>query len=206
MPKVKRKQLAEQANAIHEAGHAVARWIETVLPGVKSVSIIPRKKTLGQTVPKSKKWERSLASEEHVRARIRVSLAGRAAEVICLGKRFLGSRDDITQATALAYLMMATEGMDKDVGPTDVERTAESEYLLKKIDRAIERVKEEEHANILNKLRERKQDILKVAFALLEHKELKTKDLKKILGKRPKWKAARGLLMRQRKNNTREKS
>lgn len=205
MPNVKRSELAEQANAIHEAGHTVARWIETVLSGVKSVSIIEKNGSLGRTTPKSKKWERALASEAHVRARIRVAMAGRIAELICLGEAFLGSYDDIKQATALAYLMVAAEGMDKDVGLTDIDGTAESEHLRKRIDQAIDKIKREERMNAIDKLQKHKQDIFKVAFALLEHKELKTKDLKKILGKRKKWKPKRGFLKRV-PNGTRKKS
>ncbi len=167
MPNVKRSELAKQANAIHEAGHTVAQWVETILPGVKSVSIIPKGGSLGRMTPKSKKCEQSLASEEHVRARIRVAMAGRIAELICLGEAFLGSYDDIKGATALAYLMVAAEGMDKDIGLTNIEGTAESEYLRKKIDQAIDKIKREERANAFAKLQKHKQDILKVAFALL---------------------------------------
>ncbi|WKZ28826.1 MAG: hypothetical protein QY323_04830 [Patescibacteria group bacterium] len=205
MPHVKRSVLAAQATAIHEAGHTVAQWIETMLPGVKKVSIIRTKNALGRMTPKSKKWEISLASEAYVRAVIRVMMAGRIAELICLGEAFLGSGDDIERATALAHRVVAVEGMEKGFGLTNLGQMAQSEHVLKQVDLAVAKILREERANAYNKLQKRKQDILKVTFALLERKQLKTKDLKKILGGRKKWKPKRGTLKRIPKS-TRKKS
>ncbi len=192
-----RKDLAKQANAVHEAGHVVARWYESVLPGVKSVTIVPKQQDLGSVTGKRKSWEESLLNVEAAKARIRVYFAGRIAELLCLGEGYLGSRNDIENATELARILVSKEGLWKEVGMVDVEQL--NDEIHKQTGQAIRAILAECEKEATKTLRRRKQQILRVAFALVEQRTLKHKVLKKILGPRPKWKPKRGLLKRQKK-------
>lgn len=191
---ITRTQLAEQANAIHEAGHTVSRWFEPVLPGVKRTTIKEDATSLGRMTPKHKKWEASLSTNESSRAWIRTLLAGRLAEVVCLGEAYIGSSDDLERATSIARTLVAHEGMDEVLGPISIEQMADSEDLRKQVDDAIRAILKECREKEMRNLRRRKQEILRVAFALIEYKTLKHKHLKKILGPRPKWRPKRGAL------------
>ncbi len=191
---ITRTQLAEQANAIHEAGHAVSRWFEPVLPGVKRATIKPDATSLGSVTPKHKKWESSLSTKASSLAWIRTLLAGRIAEEVCLGEAFIGSSDDHEKATSVARTLVAREGMHEELGPICIEQMAGSEALRKQIDDAIRAILQECRVEETKKLRRRKQEVLRVAFALIEHKTLKHKHLKEILGPRPKWRPKRGAL------------
>ncbi len=191
---ITRKELAKQANAIHEAGHTVSRWFEPVLPGVKRTTIKENASSLGSMTPKHKKWEASLSTKESSKALIRTLLAGRIAEEVCLGEAYIGSSDDHGNATLIAKTLVAHEGMNEELGPISIEQMAGSENLRKQIDDGIRAILQECREEEMKKLRRRKQEILRVAFALIEHETLKHKQLKEILGPRPKWRPKRGAL------------
>lgn len=203
-----RKKLADQANAIHEAGHTVSMWTEPLLLGVKRVTIIadPEGGSLGETTPRHKRWMKSLTSHQVVRARIRFFHAGRIAEELCLGERFIGSSDDLENATGLAVLIAAKEGMHDGIGMVCLGKMAASEHAKKLVDKAVTAILDECYREEKKRLTRHKQDILKVAFALMERKTPRKRDLKKLLGKRPKWRMPmKELKRRPKRTNARRK-
>merc|ERR550514_1355561 len=101
--------------AIHEAGHAVAGWfLENADPLLK-VSIVPRSSgALGyaQYMPE----DMPLYTKEALLDRIRVTLAGRAAEDVFIGRITTGASDDLNKVTQLAHQMVSVQGMNSAVG------------------------------------------------------------------------------------------
>ena len=99
-----------QVTAWHEAGHAVTAL---ALPGAHDpvqVTIVPRGAAGGVT------WmggdDQSFLTRSQARARLAVSLAGRAAEELLLDGDFTqGAAGDLSTATALAGRMVAEWGM-----------------------------------------------------------------------------------------------
>ena len=91
--------------AYHEAGHAVAGWyLEHADPLVK-VSIVPRgAAALGyaQYLPK----EQFLYQTEQLMDEMCMTLGGRAAEEIVLGKISTGALTDLERVTKMAYSMV----------------------------------------------------------------------------------------------------
>jgi cell division protease FtsH len=102
--------------AYHEAGHAlVARHSRGADP-VRKVSIVPRgSAALGYTLQLPRE-DHALATESELEARIRVLLAGRAAEKLVLGETSTGAESDLERATALARHMVCLFGMSPAVG------------------------------------------------------------------------------------------
>lgn len=203
-----RKKLANQANAIHEAGHTVSMWTEPLLLGVKRVTIVPDPDgaSLGATTPRYKRWMKSLTSHQVVRARIRFFLAGRIAEELCLGEPFVGASDDLENATGLAMLIAAQEGMHDGVGMVCLGKMAESEHAKKIVDKAVTAILDECYREEKKRLARLKQDIMKVAFALMEQKTIKRRGLRKLLGKRPPWRLPmKELKRRPKRTNARRK-
>ena len=180
------KKLLARRLAIHEASHAVAAWFDPCLPKVRKASIKRKEGSLGRVIVKWKWRHSSNASRETWLAVIRWGLASKAGEQLCLGNHALGVWGDLHESTQLAWNLEAFFGMGKELGSASVMGLAFEPDLAKRINRAASKTVNEQYAEILKMMKPRKQKILAVAHALLEEKTLKTKDLKKILGKRPK--------------------
>lgn len=112
--------------AYHEAGHALLGLLLPDADPVRSVSIIPRGRSLGATV-QSPVDERFNYSEEELRARIAGALGGRTAEVLVYGNVSTGAEDDVQTVTKIARSMVTRWGMSPELGPLDYreERTGE---------------------------------------------------------------------------------
>jgi len=101
--------------ALHESGHAIVGWfLENADPLLK-VSIVPRSSgALGfaQYLPE----EMALYSKEAMLDKIAVSLGGRAAEELFVGKISTGASDDLNKVTQMAYAMVSVYGMNPKIG------------------------------------------------------------------------------------------
>jgi ATP-dependent Zn protease len=101
--------------AHHEAGHALVGWLLPHTDPVLKVSIIPRgQAALGFAMQLPE--ERYIHSIEYLQERMCVLLAGRAAEVAIFGEISSGAQDDLEKVTELAYSLMLSYGMNKDIG------------------------------------------------------------------------------------------
>lgn len=180
------KKLLARRLAIHEASHAVAAWYDPRLPKVRKASIEKKEGSLGRVIVNWKWRHSSNARRETWLAVIRWGLASKAGEHICLGDHAVGVWGDLYQSTQLAWMMEAFYGMGKELGSASVMGLAFEPDLAKRINKAASKTVNDQYAVILKALKPREQEILAVAHALLKEKTLKTKDLKKLLGKRPK--------------------
>ena len=82
---------------------------------VRKVSIIPRGQALGVTLS-TPEDDRFNYSEDELRAKIRVSAGGRAAEELVFGEATTGAESDIQQVTRIARGMVERWGMSEKVG------------------------------------------------------------------------------------------
>merc|ERR1719210_1261501 len=101
--------------ALHEFGHAIAGWFTEFADPLLKVSIVPRSNgALGfaQYLPD----EISLFSQEAILDKIAVSLGGRAAEELFVGKISTGAADDLDKVTKMAYAMVSVYGMNPELG------------------------------------------------------------------------------------------
>ncbi len=101
--------------AYHEGGHAVVGMLTPGADPVRKVSIIPRGMALGVTLS-TPEDDRFNYSEQELRAKIRVSLGGRAAEELVFGEATTGAESDIQQVTRIARGMVQRWGMSEKVG------------------------------------------------------------------------------------------
>jgi hypothetical protein len=102
--------------AYHEAGHALTGMLTPGADTVRKVSIVPRGHALGVThaAPDADRFN---YDEGALLAKIRVAIAGRAAEELVYGDRSTGAESDIQQLTEVAYAMVARWGMSSELGP-----------------------------------------------------------------------------------------
>ncbi|HEX6550588.1 MAG TPA: cell division protein FtsH, partial [Gammaproteobacteria bacterium] len=77
--------------------------------------------------------ERYTLSEDYLRDRLAVMLAGRAAEQQLLGNVSSGAGDDIRAATNLARSMVSRWGMSEEIGPMDLRESEDAPFLGREI-------------------------------------------------------------------------
>lgn len=118
--------------AVHESGHTAVAYFTPGADPLHKVTIIPRGRSLGGT-HQLPEIERHTLSEEYLKARLSVILAGRAAEQVFLGSVSSGADEDIRMATQIARSMVGRWGMSDEVGPVDVRESDEHPFLGREI-------------------------------------------------------------------------
>ena len=178
--------------AYHEAGHAICGWyLEHAYPLLK-VTIVPRgTAALGyaQYTPK----EQYLYNTDQLNDQICMTLGGRASEDIFFGKISTGAQNDLQQITRIAYAMVTVYGMNDKVGNVSFydpqQETAftkpYSEETSKLIDQEVRKLIDEAYDKTKKLLTEKRDDVEKLANALLEKEVLFQSDVETLIGKRP---------------------
>ncbi|MFW5659101.1 MAG: ATP-dependent metallopeptidase FtsH/Yme1/Tma family protein, partial [Bacteroidota bacterium] len=179
--------------AYHEAGHAVVGWFAKHADPLVKVSIIPRGvAALGyaQYLPK----DQYLYTNAQLRDRMMMTLGGRAAEELIFGEISTGAQNDLERVTSMAYSMVAIYGMTDKVGNVSYREGLSgemsftkpySEDLARRIDEEALAIIRDAYEGSRNLLRERAEELEKVAQALLEHEVIMQDDLIKLIGERP---------------------
>jgi cell division protease FtsH len=187
-----------QRIAYHESGHALVGHMTPGADPVQKISIIPRAAgALGYTLQMPLD-DRYLLSKDKVLDRVRVLLAGRAAEEVVFGVISTGASDDLEKASEIVREMLTVYGMSEKapnlslVGRrgaiylgAGIERAPHSEDLAETLDaealailgRCYEQAKQ-----LLQHERERLETLAK---RLLEEEELDRDALLSLLGARP---------------------
>ena len=185
----------KKLTAYHEAGHALAAWLSVGADPVHKVTIIPRGRALGVTqfLPEE---DRLNISESILKTRLMYILGGRAAEKIVLGEYSAGAENDLTEATKLARRMVASWGMSERLGPVSYRTSDEHPFLGKEIHEQREfsehtaQVIDEEISRVLHEasdtaealLQEHREQLDKLADALVAHEVLDDNEIEEILG------------------------
>ncbi|MFM2338919.1 MAG: hypothetical protein RL115_2112 [Bacteroidota bacterium] len=178
--------------AYHEAGHAVCGWfLEHAYPLLK-VTIVPRgTAALGyaQYTPK----EQYLYNTDQLSDQICMTLGGRASEQIFFSKISTGAQNDLQQITRIAYSMVTVYGMNDKVGNISFydphQETAftkpYSDETAKMIDEEVRKLIDIAYEKTLALLTEKKEEVEKLANALLDKEVLFQSDVELLIGKRP---------------------
>ncbi|HTD94486.1 MAG TPA: ATP-dependent zinc metalloprotease FtsH [Chitinophagaceae bacterium] len=178
--------------AYHEAGHAICGWfLEHAYPLLK-VTIVPRgTAALGyaQYTPK----EQYLYNTDQLSDQICMTLGGRASEDIFFGKISTGAQNDLQQITRTAYAMVTVYGMNDKVGNVsfyDPQQETSftkpySEETSKIIDQEVRKLIDDAYVRTKALLTEKRQQVEKLAEALLEKEVLFQSDVELLIGKRP---------------------
>ncbi len=178
--------------AYHEAGHAICGWyLEHAYPLLK-VTIVPRgTAALGyaQYTPK----EQYLYNTDQLNDQICMTLGGRASEEIFFGKISTGAQNDLQQITRTAYAMVTVYGMNEKVGNISYYDPQQdntftkpySEDTAKLIDDEVRELIDSAYDRTKELLTDKKEQVEKLANALLEREVLFQSDVEALIGKRP---------------------
>jgi cell division protease FtsH len=178
--------------AYHEGGHAIVGMLTPGADPVRKVSIIPRGQALGVTLS-TPEDDRFNYSEQELRAKIRVSAGGRAAEELVFGDATTGAESDIQQVTRIARGMVERWGMSEKVGfltvaPQDGQSPLlpgsepVSEATQELIDAEVRRIVDEEMEATEQLLADNRERLDALADALLERETLDEADAYAVAG------------------------
>jgi cell division protease FtsH len=171
----------KERTAFHESGHALLGMLTAGADPVRKVSIIPRGQALGVTF-QSPQADRYGYSVKYLRGRIVGALGGRAAEDIVYGDVTTGAESDLDQVTSIARQMVGRWGMSETIGPVSVLPPPGQESPLgvdgvapatkELVDKEVRRIVDESYAEAVATLRKHREQLDRLAHALLERETL----------------------------------
>jgi cell division protease FtsH len=186
----------KEKTAYHEAGHTLLAWQLSGAHRVHKVTIVPRGRSLGatQTLPAE---DRMSISEPELRDHLAVLLAGRAAEKLIYNETTVGAENDLERASHLARRMVMNWGMSDRLGPVSYKLSNEdpflgreihqqrqfSEHTMEVIDEEVGRILREQSDRAYETLRSQRDQLEKLAEALLAKEELDESEIETILGR-----------------------
>lgn len=179
--------------AYHEAGHAI---VGLNLPDgaiVQKVTIIPRGNAGGYNLITPKK-ERILNSKNELLDTITSYMGGRCAEELFFDDITTGASGDIQSATRIAKDMVQTYGMS-DLGPIQYNSGNDSVFLGRdynspsnassqvayEIDTEVRKIIDQCHDKALKIIKNNKQDLIKIAEALIVNETLTAEEINEII-------------------------
>ncbi|CAN8315218.1 unnamed protein product [Cochlearia groenlandica] len=185
-------KLERRTVAYHESGHAVAGWFLEHAEPLLKVTIVPRgTAALGfaQYVPN----ENLLMTKEQLFDMTCMTLGGRAAEQVLIGKISTGAQNDLEKVTKMTYAQVAVYGFSDKVGllsfpPRDDGYDFNKPYSNKTgaiIDQEVREWVSKAYEKTVELIEEHKEQVAQIAELLLEKEVLHQDDLLKVLGERP---------------------
>jgi cell division protease FtsH len=182
--------------AFHESGHTLLALLVPGADPVHKVSIIPRgTAALGYTMQVPME-DRYLTSRSELLGRLVVLLGGRASEELTFGEITTGAHNDLEVATQIARRMVCEFGMSEKLGHLTfgrrehqiflgrdlVEEKNYSDETARLIDLEVKRLVDEAYERAKKTLVEHREDLQKLAAALLEKEVLDAEEVKGFLG------------------------
>ncbi|XP_047310127.1 ATP-dependent zinc metalloprotease FTSH 10, mitochondrial-like [Impatiens glandulifera] len=185
-------QLERRTVAYHESGHAVVGWFLEHAEPLLKVTIVPRgTAALGfaQYVPN----ENLLMTKEQMFDMTCMTLGGRAAEQVLIGKISTGAQNDLEKVTKLTYAQVAVYGFSEKVGLLSFPQRDEGFEMSKPyssktaaiIDNEVREWVAKAYERTVQLVEKHKDQVAKIAELLLEKEVLHQDDMIQVLGQRP---------------------
>ena len=183
--------------AYHEAGHAIIGLYLEDSNKVQKVTIIPRGTAGGYNLMTPKE-EKMLTSKNDMLAQITGYMGGRVAEEIFFEDVTTGASGDIDSATRLARDMVTIYGMS-DLGPVKYDHSQQSVFLGRdyasssnvsgqvafEIDQEVRKIMDQCHKHATELVNQHKDELVKIAEALIEHETLTAEEIDAIINPSP---------------------
>jgi cell division protease FtsH len=189
----------KRATAVHEAGHALLHYHLPHSDPLHKVSVVPRGRALGMAISLPEKDVYSRA-RSWLEDRIAIMYGGFAAERLVYGETTTGTAQDIRQATDFARKMVCEWGMADQMGPVAYGQEEEpifigkeiaqhkdySENTAMSIDEAIKKILEAALTRVTAILKEHRDQLDKLADALVSRETLEDSEIRVLLGFPPR--------------------
>ncbi len=201
-PAKKRKVVSEKELklvAYHETGHAILGELLEHGDRTHKVTIIPRGRAGGYTIPLPEE-ERSYHTKKELLDRVTSLLGGRAAEEVFLDDISTGAQNDMERATQLVRAMVTEYGMSEKIGPLtlgqkhdeqiflgrDISRQRNySEEVAAAVDKEISSIINQCYQRAIQLLKENTDKVESIVEALIERETLDSEDIRKLMRGEP---------------------
>ncbi len=183
----------KRRTAVHEAGHALAAWLQPGVEKLDRVTIIPRGRAAGVTMFQHDE-DRVDRSAGELQARLVMMMGGRAADKLVVGEPLSGAVMDLKMGTRLARVMVTQFGMSDRLGPVYFQQHDEHVFLGKDLheprdfSEGTAKIIDEEVQRIMTAALDRASDLLaanrdnldRLTEALLLHEELDAAEVERV--------------------------
>ncbi|MGL5716671.1 MAG: ATP-dependent metallopeptidase FtsH/Yme1/Tma family protein [Paraclostridium sp.] len=178
----KNSKLIEREKRIvsyHEAGHALVSNTLGINP-IQKVSIIPRGQALGYVLQLPDE-DRYIYTKDELVGKIKILLAGKAAEEIIFGHKSTGAKDDLKKVTDIATQMVCDYGMS-NLGFMTIDNNQKN-FLSKKVQEEANSIITSCYEETLNLLNSNLNDLHLVSQHLYDKETMTHEELKDIIRK-----------------------
>ena len=165
----------------HEAGHAIVSNIVNICP-VQKISIVPRGEALGYVLQLPDE-DRYIYTKEELIGKIKILLAGKAAEEVIFNHLSTGARDDLKKVTEIADQMVCEYGMSK-LGFMTIEGNSKS-FLSEQVQREANKIVEDCYKETIDLIKSNINDLHIVANYLHDKETMTLEELKSLIQKEP---------------------
>jgi cell division protease FtsH len=185
--------------AIHEAGHALLHYFLKNADPLHKVTIVPHGRALGMamSLPEEDSYSRTRG---WIQDRIVICYGGWTAEKAFYDETTTGTKQDLEQATDMARRMVCEWGMAEELGPVTYGQEDEpiflgkeiarhkdySEETAKRIDAAVRKILDEGRSVAEKIIASHKDELEKLADALIARETLTDDEVREIIGLPPK--------------------
>ncbi len=171
-----------ERTARHEAGHAFVCYLQGETPSY--LTIVARDNHGGYMLHADQE-QKGIYTKEELLQRVRVSLAGRAAEVVYYGKEqglSTGAQNDLEKAARTITHMLCSYGMDEEIGLLPIDTTnLELSPIYEEIRKRMRVIIQEEFAKTVEMIQQNKDSIDCLVQALLEKNKLTSNEIDRLL-------------------------
>ena len=167
--------------ARHESGHALICSLAGEKP---SYLTIVARGNHGGYMQHENKENKHISTKEDLLARIRTSLGGRAAEIVCYGEKdglSTGAAGDLESATVVARHILASYGMDEDFGLAVVRGAVDSGAVSMELRNSINRILTEQMAEAVRIIAENRDKLDALVDALMVKNQLNSNEIAEII-------------------------
>lgn len=178
----KNSKLIEREKRIvsyHEAGHALVSNTLGINP-IQKVSIIPRGQALGYVLQLPDE-DRYIYTKDELVGKIKILLAGKAAEEIIFGHKSTGAKDDLKKVTDIATQMVCDYGMS-NLGFMTIDNNQRN-FLSKKVQEEANSIITGCYEETLSLLNNSLNDLHLVSQHLYDNETMTHEELKNIIRK-----------------------
>ena len=186
----------KKLTAYHESGHAIVALNEKASDPIHKATIIPRGRALGMVMRLPERDQLSVTREK-MHSDIAVAMGGRIAEEIIFGhdKVTSGASSDIDMVTKMAKNMVTKYGMSLELGTIAYGENEEevflgrsvtkqqnmSEETAKKVDSEVKKIVDKGYERAKQILNEKKDDLHKLAKALLIYETMSGDEIRDLI-------------------------
>ena len=167
--------------AYHEAGHAIVSNIINICP-IQKISIVPRGEALGYVLQLPDE-DRYIYTKEELIGKIKVLLAGKAAEEVIFNHLSTGAKDDLKKVTDITDQMVCEYGMSK-LGFMTIEGNSKS-FMSSQVQKEANQIVEDCYKETLKLLNENLNDLHIVANYLYDKETMTLEELQSLIQKEP---------------------